>query len=76
MLASRPTVFVDANLWVYAHLKAPGDGRHRLALDCHVAAAAIVAGCKILLTEDLQHGQVLDESLQVFNPLLGAAARG
>lgn len=27
-------VFVDTNLWVYAHLQAPGDARHALALDC------------------------------------------
>lgn len=132
------TAFVDTNIWVYAHLKTPGDDRHERALevvqsgvglvispqvvaeyysvmlrnartdawiqanlraifartrlqpadagvvacaldlrnrfafsfwDCQIAAAALQAGCATLLTEDLQHGQMLDQRLQVFNPL-------
>ena len=39
--------------------------------DCQIAAAALVAGCTILLTEDLQHGQLLDERLRVVNPFSG-----
>jgi predicted nucleic acid-binding protein len=130
--------FVDTNIWVYAHLKMPGDGRHARALalvesgaqlvispqvvaeyysvmlrnrrpdawietnlramfararlqpanaevvvsalalraryafsfwDCQIVAAALVAGCATLFTEDLQHGQVLEERLQVIDPL-------
>lgn len=133
-------VFVDTNLWVYAHLQAPGDARHALALhrleseaekvispqvvaeyysvmlrnaqtdawiqanlqaifactrlqpvdaevldmalslrqryrfsfwDCQIAAAAMAAGCEILLTEDLQHGQLLDGRLTSINPFHG-----
>jgi predicted nucleic acid-binding protein len=37
--------------------------------DCQIAAAALQARCATLLTEDLQHGQVLDERLEVINPL-------
>ena len=37
--------------------------------DCQIAAAALQARCGTLLTEDLQHGQVLDEKLRVVNPL-------
>jgi predicted nucleic acid-binding protein len=135
--------FVDTNIWVYAHLKAPGDVRHERALamvqsrddlvispqvvaeyysvmlrnaqtdawiqanlraifararlqpanaellatalhlrkrhgfsfwDCQIAAAALQARCATLLTEDLQHGQVLDERLRVVNPLLNGAS--
>ncbi len=135
------SVFVDTNLWVYAHLQAPGDARHARALeclesapdrvispqvvaeyysvmlrndqpderiqsnlraifgrtrlqaadaamlntalalrqrygfsfwDCQIAAAAMQAGCGTLLTEDLQHDQLLDGRLRVHNPLLGA----
>ncbi|HEY8711006.1 MAG TPA: PIN domain-containing protein [Burkholderiaceae bacterium] len=37
--------------------------------DCQIAAAALQAGCATLLTEDLQHGQVLDRQLRVVDPL-------
>lgn len=136
--ANRVSAFVDTNIWVYAHLKAPGDVRHERALavveggadlvispqvvaeyysvmlrnaqtdawiqanlramfartqlqpanaemlatalhlrnrfalsfwDCQIAAAALQARCGTLLTEDLQHGQVLDDRLRVINPL-------
>lgn len=141
--AGQASAFVDTNIWVYAHLKVPGDLRHERALavvesqanlvispqvvaeyynvmlrnaqtdawiqanlramfartrlqpanaevlstalalrnryafsfwDCQIAAAALQARCATLLTEDMQHGQVLDGPLQVFNPLLAAAA--
>lgn len=143
--ASEPgpaAAFVDTNIWVYAHLKAPGDARHARALavvqggtelvispqvvaeyysvmlrnaqtdawiqanlaamfartklqpanaemlitaldlrkrfafsfwDCQIAAAALQAGCATLLTEDLQHGQLLEKRLRVVNPLLEPA---
>lgn len=133
-------VFIDTNVWVYAHLRGADDARHAVALarvegeagaiispqvvaeyysvmlrngradvwiqsnlraifartrlqpanavvlnatlalrnrygfsfwDCQIAAAALVAGCTILLTEDLQHGQLLDERLRVVNPFSG-----
>ena len=144
--ASEPgpaAAFVDTNIWVYAHLKAPGDARHERALavvqtgaelvispqvvaeyysvmlrnsqtdawiqanlramfartklqpanaemlstaldlrkrfafsfwDCQIAAAALQAGCATLLTEDLQHGQLLEKRLRVVNPLLEPVA--
>jgi len=39
--------------------------------DCQIAAAALESGCELLLSEDLQHGQVLDGRLQVVNPFAG-----
>ncbi len=36
--------------------------------DCQIAAAAIEARCSTVLTEDLQHGQVIDNVLTVVNP--------
>jgi predicted nucleic acid-binding protein len=135
--------FVDTNIWVYAHLKVPGDPRHERALalvqsraelvispqvvaeyysvmlrnarpdawiqanlramfartrlqpanadvlafalelrnrygfsfwDCQIVAAALQARCTTLLTEDLQHDQLLDKQLRVINPLRGGAA--
>jgi predicted nucleic acid-binding protein len=38
-----------------------------------IVAAALDAGCKILYTEDLQHGQVV-EGLRIENPFLGRMA--
>jgi predicted nucleic acid-binding protein len=134
-------VFVDTNIWVYAHLRAPGDARHKRAVDllgsgadfvispqvvaeyfnvmlrnqrtdawivanlqamfarvrlqpanakvvstalalrarfrfsiwdCQIVAAALGAGCTTLLTEDLQHGQLVEKRLRVMNPLRDA----
>ena len=137
--SGRASAFVDTNIWVYAHLKAPADARHGRALalvrdadvdliispqvvaeyysvmlrnqrtdawiqanlramfartrlqpanaemlstaldlrnqygfsfwDCQIAAAALQARCETLLTEDLQHGQMLDGRLKVVDPL-------
>ena len=39
--------------------------------DCQIAAAAWVAGCDTLLTEDLQNGQALGDRLRIVNPLAG-----
>jgi predicted nucleic acid-binding protein len=36
-------------------------------------AAALKAGCTILYTEDMQHGQVV-EGLRIENPFLGLVA--
>lgn len=41
--------------------------------DCQIAAAALVAGCATLLTEDLQHDQMLDGRLHVIDPLREAS---
>ena len=140
---SAATVFVDTNVWVYAHLKVSGDGRHERALalvqgegdlvvspqvvaeyysvmlrnsradawiqanlraifararlqpanaqvlataldlrnrcrfsfwDCQIVAAALQAGCATLWTEDLQHGQMIDNRLRLANPLREPAA--
>ena len=34
-----------------------------------MVAAALIAGCTTLYSEDLQHGQLIDEQLTVINPL-------
>jgi predicted nucleic acid-binding protein len=38
-----------------------------------ILAAAVEAGCSKLLTEDLQHGQVV-EGVRIENPFLGLSA--
>ena len=41
--------------------------------DALVVRAAALAGCAVVLTEDLQHGQVID-GVRIENPFLDAAA--
>jgi predicted nucleic acid-binding protein len=36
--------------------------------DSMIVASALLAGCKTLYAEDLQHGQVIDEQLTIINP--------
>lgn len=46
-------------------------GRYQLShWDSLIVAAAVLAGCEILYTQDMQHGQVFDEQLKVINPFL------
>jgi predicted nucleic acid-binding protein len=43
--------------------------RYRFSLfDSILVAAALISGAKILYSEDLQHGQVIDDQLRVTNP--------
>ena len=43
--------------------------RHAMPVyDAMIVAAALVAGCKTLLSEDMQHGQLFERSLRVSNP--------
>jgi predicted nucleic acid-binding protein len=36
--------------------------------DAMVAASALLAGCKVILSEDMQSGQVLESRLEIRNP--------
>ncbi len=38
--------------------------------DAMIAASALLAGCKTLLSEDMQHDQVLGRTLRIRNPFL------
>jgi len=38
--------------------------------DSLIVAAALLAGCEKLYSQDMQHGQVFDEQLKVINPFL------
>lgn len=47
-------------------------GRYGFSIyDASIAAAALLAGCSTLYSEDLQHGQRLDEGLTIRNPFAG-----
>lgn len=58
-----------------------GEETHDLALqlaeryglsvyDCTILAAALQADCKVVLSEDMQHGQVVNGRLEIHNPFL------
>jgi predicted nucleic acid-binding protein len=34
-----------------------------------IVAAALLAGCKVLYSEDMQHGQVIERQLTIRNPV-------
>ncbi|MDR3011854.1 MAG: PIN domain-containing protein [Chitinispirillales bacterium] len=38
--------------------------------DCLVIAAALESKCSILYTEDMQHGQIIENSLKIINPFI------
>ena len=38
--------------------------------DSLIVAAALLAGCETLFSQDMQHGQVIDERLKIVNPFL------
>jgi len=45
--------------------------RYQLSVyDAMIVASALAAGCKTLLTEDLQSGQLFDQELRVYNPFV------
>ena len=65
----RPLMAVHSSQALYAealHLRQ----RYQLAwYDCVILAGAIEAGCNVLYTEDMQHGQKFG-ALQIENPFL------
>lgn len=65
----RPLLSVHSSHALYAeglHLR----GRFRLSwYDCLIVAGAIEAGCNVLYSEDMQHGQEFG-NLRIENPLL------
>jgi predicted nucleic acid-binding protein len=45
--------------------------RYQLSIyDAMIAASALAAGCKTLLSEDFQNGQVIDRTLRLSNPFV------
>jgi predicted nucleic acid-binding protein len=69
VLAIVRTVCVTHSLTPHAHDRAmPVCARYQLSFyDACIVAAASIAGCKLLYSEDLQHGQLI-EQLEIRNP--------
>lgn len=38
--------------------------------DSQIIAAALAAGCSVLYSEDMQHGQLIDDTLTILNPFI------
>jgi predicted nucleic acid-binding protein len=38
--------------------------------DCLIIASSLEAGCKYLFSEDMQHGQIIENSLKIINPFV------
>ena len=38
--------------------------------DSQIIAAALEAGCSVLYSEDMQHGQLIDDTLTILNPFI------
>lgn len=46
--------------------------RYQLSIyDAMIAASALMVGCKTLLSEDMQDGQIIDRKLRIRNPFAG-----
>jgi predicted nucleic acid-binding protein len=39
--------------------------------DCLILASALEANCAVLYSEDMQHGQVINEAVRIVNPFEG-----
>jgi predicted nucleic acid-binding protein len=61
-------------LTIETHEKALGlAARHKLGIyDATIVASALLAGCRVLHSEDFQDGQVFERQLRVVNPFRGA----
>ena len=50
--------------------------RHGLSVyDSMIVASALLAGCTVLYSEDMQHGLVVDKQLRVVNPFKGTTVK-
>ncbi len=72
----RDNFFIDSNIALYA-LDLNAAKKKQIALsinlqvfDSKIIAAALVAGCSILYSEDMQNGLVIDNRLTIVNPFL------
>lgn len=62
---SAERIFADTNIWFYAFVRGqnPEDERKN-------DVAAQLIGCTMLYSEDMQHDQMIEQSLRIHNPFL------
>jgi len=63
------TLFLDTNIVLYAF--GSDKDKRDIALGL-MLASALKAGCQYLYSEDMQHGQLIENRLHVINPFLEA----
>ena len=51
-------------------ISAEDDGYADMFYDAMIVASALLSGCTVLYTEDMQRGQVIDGKLTLHNPFL------
>jgi predicted nucleic acid-binding protein len=66
LLAAHSVRPLDIRTILLAHAIAEDTGYS--THDCNIVAVALLAGCKILYTEDMDHGRVVFDSLTIINP--------
>ena len=71
--------FVDTNILLYAIDKTAGEKQRKSADDIHtslgfsfwdslIIKAALKNSCDMLYSEDMQHGELIDNRLTIINP--------
>ena len=60
-------VFIDSNIWLYA--SSIRQDYHFSYWDSLIVVSALRSGCKMLYSEDMQHGLNIYNQLQIVNPL-------
>jgi len=68
-------VFIDTNLIVYLYSKNDAKKQDKVistlsSYDCLIIASALEANCKYLFSEDMQHGQIIENTLKIINPFV------
>jgi predicted nucleic acid-binding protein len=61
-------VFLDTNILVYSYSSTE---KYQYSFyDSLIISAALSCNCEMLFSEDLQHGQIIEERLKIINPFL------
>ncbi|MDR0814676.1 MAG: hypothetical protein LBN37_02865 [Bacteroidales bacterium] len=73
MKPTNDKVFLDTNIVIYAYSsteEAKQQTSRRIMKTNHtvISTQALQSGCKLLYSEDLQHGQVVENQLTILNP--------
>ena len=58
-------VFINSNIFIYGYLNNNGV-KKSITVDCLMLAAAILNGCKLIFSEDMQDGQKIGD-LEIVN---------
>ncbi len=60
----KDRIFIDTNVFVYAYLEDSSNIKKRQKF----IASALKNNCSFLYSEDMQHNQIIENSLRIINP--------